>query len=140
MVDEKTKDPAHQDPEDEADNTQGGPTEEDRKSRSQAAADASTPPASTDAARTDKNKKGRVLGALDRLLGRAPADEESELIKTFAKLTGYKEDDVYGLSTERRTVVTKNGGKYLIKKSGKSFRTISGPAAPSEKAEEEDDE
>lgn len=125
------QDPAHQDPDDEAANTQGGPTEQDRDEKSRAAAAASQPVAP---------KKGRVASAIDRILGHEPTTDEDALVKNFLKLTGYKETDINGVNADRRTVVTKNGGKYLIKKSGKSFRTAAGPAAPSETQKEEDDE
>jgi len=48
------------------------------------------------------------------------------------KLTGIKDEDVIGYSPDSRTIVTSQGGKYTLSKSGKRFRTLSGPLAPSE--------
>lgn len=69
-----------------------------------------------------------------------PIDKPDDTLKQLLKLTGYKQDDVIGYNSQSRTIVTGNGGKYTLKKSGKSFRRILGPLAPSEKAVPEEDE
>ena len=60
---------------------------------------------------------------------------EAGLADRFLKLSGYKEKDLIGVNTIRKTAATWNGGKYQFTKSG--LRTLSGPAYPKEEVEEE---
>lgn len=55
--------------------------------------------------------------------------DEGALVKEFVKRSGYKERDVLSANVERRTVVTANGGKYVVQKNGDVF-VVSGPATP----------
>ena len=68
----------------------------------------------------------------------APASSTPKLISSFVKLSGYKRADVLAYSEERRTVVTKNGSKYLVSKSGKQLKVLLGALPPS--AEEDESE
>lgn len=72
--------------------------------------------------------------------GNIPADKA--LTKTFLDLSGYKDSDVVGSNLSRRSFVTGTGGKYVVSKSGKAIRVLSGPVTPkmAEAAEEADDE
>lgn len=79
------------------------------------AAKASTPPAAAD---PQPSKKAESV--------------EEKLVNAFVKATGFKAEDVLDQSAIRRTVVTKDGGKYRLHKGGE-FRRISGPLSPAEK-------
>ncbi len=71
-----------------------------------------------------------------------PKDEADSNYRSLLRLTGYKDEEVIGYSATSQVIVTENGGKYLLRKSGKTFRRISGPLAPSERPSEtaEEDE
>jgi hypothetical protein len=49
----------------------------------------------------------------------------------FLKITGYEASDILGSNAERRTFVTKNGGKYELSPKGTRVRVLSGPNPPS---------
>lgn len=55
--------------------------------------------------------------------------DEGALVDEFLKRSGYKREDVLGSSAERRTVVTSNGGKYVVARDG-GIMVLSGPATP----------
>lgn len=60
--------------------------------------------------------------------------KEKSLLTAFLDRTGYEPADVISKNDRTRAVVTSNGGKYQVLKSGK-VRTLSGPKYPKEEAE-----
>lgn len=56
-------------------------------------------------------------------------DEEKKLASEFVKASGYKLNDIAALNVDRRTVVTKNGGKYAVSNKGR-VRHLLGPQTP----------
>lgn len=58
--------------------------------------------------------------------------DEGALIDEFVKRTGYGEADVLSANTERRTVVTSNGGKYALTRDG-GITVLGGPTTPNKR-------
>lgn len=58
-------------------------------------------------------------------------DSKASVVTSFIKLSGYEKADIAAYNTGRRTVVTKNGGKYVVSKSGKQLKHLAGPLPPS---------
>lgn len=77
-----------------------------------------------------------AIATRDNLEG--PSDVSDKAMDRFLKLTGFDEDDVIGANADRRTFSTRQGGKYLLTKSGKQVRVISGPAYPKLREEAEE--
>jgi hypothetical protein len=72
---------------------------------------------------------------------RDPKDVADANYKKLLSLTGIKDADVIGYNSSSRTIVTSAGGKYTLSKTGKKFRTVLGPLAPTEtEAPSEDEE
>ncbi len=67
----------------------------------------------------------------------AEATPESQLKTQFVKVTEYAASDIAAVNTQRRTVVTKNGGKYVVNNRGTSVRHVLGPELPGKEDEEE---
>ena len=71
----------------------------------------------------------------------APTEKKKvSLTGAFLRLSGYTKEDIFAYSAERRTVVTKNGGKYLVSKTGRQLKVLAGPMPPAfvEEAEQEE--
>lgn len=75
-----------------------------------------------------------------RAVIRNPLDPEDETFSKLLKLTGFKKNEITGYSSASRTIVTSTGGKYTLKKSGRTVRTISGPPSPAEQQQDQEEE
>jgi len=101
------------------------------------------PQAPTDVQRDELSRAARTASARSTAASAPdPRDEADAAYRSLLKLTGYKDEEVVGYNADSQVIVTENGGKYLLRRSGKSFRRISGPLAPSERPSEtaEEDE
>lgn len=58
-------------------------------------------------------------------------EKKSSVVSSFLKVSGYERSDIAAFNAARRTVVTKNGGKYVVSKSGRQIKHLAGPLPPS---------
>jgi 3-oxoacyl-ACP reductase-like protein len=87
-------------------------------------------PAATELPKTTPPVENKPTTASASAASVARADDRpvrKSLLTRFCEASGYKESDVVDSSEERRTFVTKNGGKYRFSKSG-DVVWLSGPS------------
>lgn len=58
------------------------------------------------------------------------AANRDKLVSVFRKITGYAEEDIWGVNENAYTVTTSNGGKYQVSRDGQKVRVLSGPDYP----------
>jgi hypothetical protein len=96
------------------------------------------PQSPSDVERQELSQAARLASA--RSATPDPKVKSDSNLQKLLSLTDYKASDVVGYNPDTMTIVTSNGGKYILRRNGKAFRRISGPLAPSETATEEEEE